>query len=593
MKRLILAALVALTASAATAIRGVQLFDGRRVIPKANVVFDGGVIVAAGADAPIPQDAEVIDGTGKTLMPGLIDAHTHAFGPALERALRFGVTTELDMFTAVDALKGWKGQQAAGNVTDRADIRSAGTLVTVKGGHGTEYFPIPTYSPGDDPQAFIDARVAEGSDYIKLVVETGEAFGAKLPTLSAGDLRALIAAAHKRKKMAVVHATTLAGARMAIEAGADGLVHLFGDQPPDAGFAKLAASHRTFVIPTLTVVESASGIPSGAALAADARLQPYLSAEETRGLKSAFPKHGPPNEDLGNATAALRQLKAAGVPILAGSDAPNPGTAHGASIHRELELLVVGGLAPVEALAAATSTPARLFHLDDRGRIAKGLRADLLLVDGDPTADIRATRNIAAVWRNGVPLARKPEPPSAARQAEMPPADVLASGVISNFDSGETKTDLGSGWVVSTDAMAGGKSTAAISVVDGGAAATPKALHISADLREGFAFPWAGAMAFLGSSRMKAVDLSAKKGISFFAKGNADIRVMLFAASLGRIPAQTTVHAGEDWTRFTVPWSDFHVDGKDVQAVLFSGAGAGRSEITIDELRLEPGTSLN
>ena len=96
---------IAVAANAATAIRGVRIFDGTRVIEKANVVFDHGLIIAAGPNAKIPDGAEIIDGSGKTLVPGLIDSHTHAFGNALERALRFGVTTELDMFTSVDLLK--------------------------------------------------------------------------------------------------------------------------------------------------------------------------------------------------------------------------------------------------------------------------------------------------------------------------------------------------------------------------------------------------------------------------------------------------------------------------------------------------------
>ena len=95
-------------------------------------------------------------------------------------------------------------------------------------------------------------------------------------------------------------------------------------------------------------------------------------------------------------------MKKAHVPILAGTDADNPTTSHGASIHRELELLVHSGLTPQEALAAATSVPASAFHLEDRGVIAPGKRADLLLVKGDPTRDIRATRDIVSVWKLGV-----------------------------------------------------------------------------------------------------------------------------------------------------------------------------------------------
>jgi imidazolonepropionase-like amidohydrolase len=109
---------------------------------------------------------------------------------------------------------------------------------------------------------------------------------------------------------------------------------------------------------------------------------------------------------LNHARAAVAALVAAGVPILAGTDAGNPGTAHGASLHRELELLVSAGMTPVQALRAATSVPARVFSLRDRGRIAPGFRADLVLVAGEPDRDILATRRIVGVWRNGAAVAR-------------------------------------------------------------------------------------------------------------------------------------------------------------------------------------------
>jgi imidazolonepropionase-like amidohydrolase len=103
---------------------------------------------------------------------------------------------------------------------------------------------------------------------------------------------------------------------------------------------------------------------------------------------------------------AVGQLSAHSVPILAGTDQHNPGTAPGASLHGELEILVEAGLKPVQALKAATSATAKAFRLTDRGRIAPGLRADLLLVEGDPTVDITATRNIVAVWKAGVEFNR-------------------------------------------------------------------------------------------------------------------------------------------------------------------------------------------
>jgi imidazolonepropionase-like amidohydrolase len=586
MKRLIFAILLALPMAAQqTAITNVRLFDGTKVIPHATVLIDGARIVAAGANVAVPKDAKVIDGNGKTLLPGLIDSHTHVFPGSLERALRFGVTTELDMFTSLRTLDPLRAEQAKGPVTNRADVYSAGTLVTVAGGHGSEYFPIPTFKTGDDPQRFVDARIAEGSDYIKLIVETGEAYGMNLPTLSKSDLAALIAAAHKRGKMAVVHISTLHGARDAIDAGADALVHIFADKTPDAGFGAFVAAHHAFVVPTLTVNESTTGVGSGTSLNTDAHLAPYLNSDEMANLKTSFPKAK--GLSLDNAYGAVRQLKSAGVPILAGTDSPNPGTAHGASMHRELELLVKSGLTPVEALTAATSLPAKHFKLNDRGRIAAGLRADLLLVDGDPTTDILATRNIAGVWKNGAMLDRKPE----SKHVEAAPVAAvvpnIGDGMISNFDSGQTKPAFGIGWDVSTDSIAGGKSEAAINVVDGGANGTPKSLHIHADTKAGFMFPWAGAMLMLGSTPMQPVDLSSKSGLSFFAKGDTDIRVMLFAASTGRIPRQTTVHAGADWTAITLPWLAFNTDGKDAQMLVFCGPDKGAVDFAIDELRLK------
>jgi imidazolonepropionase-like amidohydrolase len=100
------------------------------------------------------------------------------------------------------------------------------------------------------------------------------------------------------------------------------------------------------------------------------------------------------------ATNVLRLFRA-GVPILAGSDAPNPGTVHGASLHRELELLVEAGLPPLEVLRSATSLPARHFQLDGRGVIEQGGPADLVLVNGYPDREIKAARDIVAIWKEG------------------------------------------------------------------------------------------------------------------------------------------------------------------------------------------------
>jgi imidazolonepropionase-like amidohydrolase len=307
------------------------------------------------------------------------------------------------MFTDYRFAASVRKREAAGENLNGADLRSAGTLVTAPGGHGTEYgLSIPTLASAADAQSFVDARLAEGSDYIKIIYQNHSVTGGTdMPTLTKEEVAAVIAAAHNRKKMAVVHIGLQADARYAIEAGADGLVHIFEDEPPAPDFAALVKQHHAFVIPTLSINEMISGKAAGEPLLSDARLSPYIDAASAANLKKTFPRRPQSKANFDYALAAVRALQAAGVPLLAGTDALNPAVAHGVSIHRELELLVQAGLTPTEALRSATSVPARAFGLEDRGRIAPGLRADLLLVKGDPSKDITTTRDIVAVWKTG------------------------------------------------------------------------------------------------------------------------------------------------------------------------------------------------
>jgi imidazolonepropionase-like amidohydrolase len=105
------------------------------------------------------------------------------------------------------------------------------------------------------------------------------------------------------------------------------------------------------------------------------------------------------------ATENVRRMKAAGVRLLAGTDAPNLG-ALGASLHGELEMLTRGGLTPAEAITAATLSPAMAFNLPDRGRISAGARADFVMVDGNPLEDVRLTRAITRIFKNGYEISR-------------------------------------------------------------------------------------------------------------------------------------------------------------------------------------------
>jgi imidazolonepropionase-like amidohydrolase len=584
-------------ATTPVAITNVRIFDGTRMIPKGTVVFQGNRIAAVGAGVLPPRGAEIVDGSGQTVLPGFIDSHNHNWGESLQRALVFGVTTELDMFTDPDFARQMREEQAKTGAPDRADLFSAGDLATVPGGHGTEYgMAVPTLTKPEEAQAWVDARIAEGSDYIKIVIEDGSPYGRQIPTLDRATVAALVAAAHKRGKLAVVHISTEDGAKEAIEAGADGLVHIFTDRAPEPGFAALVKAHKAFVVPTLTVVESTTGTASGKALPDDPRLDPFLRADEVENLRKSFPGHG--KLDFQNALAAVRQLAQAGVPILAGTDAPNPGTAHGASLHRELELLVRAGLSPTAALTAATAAPALAFGLKDRGRIAEGLRADLVLVQGDPTADITATRDLQRIWKGGHEVLR-PKAIKAITPA-IPTAKAPAvpdSGAISDFEDGTLAVSFGSPWTDSTDQLAGGKSTVTKEVVAGGANgkggndAGGKSLAISGEVRQGFGYPWAGVMFLPGAKPMAPADLSRFGGISFMAKGEAGAtyQFMAFATHLGRLPAQKAFTAGPDWNRVTVSFADLGLDGSDTFGFFIGGGPAlGPFRVQIDDVRLEP-----
>ena len=578
------------TSAAAFVVRNARVFDGERVHEKASVLVQSGRIAAIGAEVEAPAGAAVIDGSGKTLLPGLIDAHTHAFNDALERALVFGVTTELDMFTSHQLAAALQAQQeSSAGAPGRADIFSAGTLITAPKGHGTEYgMVIPTIASPDEAQAFVDARIAEGSDYIKIVFDDRGASAPMFPSLSTDTLKAVIAASKARGKLAVVHIGSQSSALAAIDAGANGLVHIFGNSAPQADMAARVKASGAFVVPTLGVIESASGVAAGASLAAGSPFVPFLNAEEKRALNGSFPSRPNSPYRLQHALDATRALHDAGVTILAGTDAPNPGTSHGASLHRELELLVRAGLSPIEALTAATSAPARAFGLADRGRIAAGQRADLLLVSGNPAEDILATRSIDTVWKGGVPLVRREAAataPPGAKQA------TTSTGVISTFDEpgAEPAAAFGAGWVISTDSLMGGASTAEMRIVRPGAEQSAGALEITGTVAAGAPFPWAGPMFFPASVPMMPVDVSRFKEIVFLARGDGrEYQLMLFATRLGNIPASRPFTAGPEWREHVMRLADFQgLDGSDLRGVLFSASPQpGAFRFAIDHVRL-------
>ncbi|GAB2850530.1 hypothetical protein GCM10027277_18420 [Pseudoduganella ginsengisoli] len=565
-------ALIAAPALAATwLIQDVRVFDGEKMQEHRSVLVDGARIADDNFHGKAPAGATVIDGKGRTLLPGLIDAHVHAFR-YFDLPLYFGVTTQIDMFTGVQAMQDVTAKMARGDNAGQADMYSAGTLATAPGGHGTEYgMVIPTLSKPEEAQAWVDARVAEGSYFIKIVMEQGHGF----KSLDIATVKALIEAAHKRGKLAVVHISNLADARAALEAGADGLVHLFVGQSISKedldSFTQLAKIKKAFVIPTFSVMESIAGVRA-ADIIGDASFSSLLDKAQKQQLGAPYGANAKP-ELLAAPQAVTAALSKAGVPVLAGTDAGNSGTQYGISLHHELQALTQAGLTPLQALASATSAPAQAFKLPQRGRIVKGYKADLLLVDGDPSADITATRRIVDVWKDGVSVAplRKQQMAAVAIEALPSAGQALpADGRISLFSKDQMGSPFGAGWMPSHDAFLGGKSSVDIKLVDNASGA---AAQVNANVAAGFAYPWAGLAFMPGRQPMQAANLSSAKVLKFRVRGDGQQYSVAVMSGENRIPASLPFQAGTEWREVAMALADFK--GVDTSTISMIGFNAG------------------
>ena len=399
-----------------THIMNARIFDGENVIEKSSITVKGEKIINVGG--PPPADAEVIDAKGCTLLPGLIDAHSHPKLENLKISLSFGVTTTFQM-------QGFRPKEIAER-RDVPDCLTSFMAVGASGGHPHELLPpevvaqmkamgeklgagAPKKSATTPEEAasIVAERVAQGADYIKIMIEDGTVFGHPgTPDISDEVIAATCAEAHRSGKMAVAHTMSSIATERAIHAGIDGLMHIFIDKPYTKQIISAIVNSGVFVCPTIAAGASTIGDSDAFKLAKDERVSSKLSQEWLNALNTQIATY--PQGRTEYVLETIKVLFDSGVDILAGSDASQAeigGMVHGASLHHELQLLVRAGLTPLEALRAATSVPARRFGIFDRGRIMNGARADLLLVKGDPTTTISDTLSIVAVWRQGVRFA--------------------------------------------------------------------------------------------------------------------------------------------------------------------------------------------
>lgn len=574
------------TATAELAIRDVRVFDGHQVREHQTVLVAHGRIAEVGAAARLAgaRATREVDGRGATLLPGLVDAHAHVNqddDPVA--ALDAGVTTEIDMMSAPEV----SVRLARAGALDRARVVPAGFAATAPGGHGTEYgMAVPTLTTPAEAEAFVAARVGEGSHHLKIIIESGAELGHPLPTLDTTTVRALVAAAHAHHLLAVAHVGGPADVAVALAGGVDALVHV-PVGALDAATLDAIAARELFVVPTLSVLASVCGERPGKALLADARLAPLIGPDASATLGARFAFTLDDAAACAGPAATVAALHARHVPLLTGTDAPNAGTAHGASVHGELARLVAAGLTPTEALTAATAAPAHAFALADLGEIRAGAIADLLLVTGDPTRDIAATRAIARVWRGGreLDLTARRTAIAAATERELAKAKVLL-GPLASFDTDTAQPTARYGrFGPGSDQLMGGSSSSKLALVDGGAHGSARALAVTGTgvAPGGATGIWAGLSFVPAASGFDPVDFTIAHRLTFSVRGDGKRYAVLLWSGMGK-PIAASFVAPAAWTDVAI---ELGADRDAIRVISWATTEAGPFAFQLDQLAVE------
>jgi imidazolonepropionase-like amidohydrolase len=394
------------------------VFEGARVIgggaaaiEDASVVVQNGRIAAVGPGPAVrvPPGATVVDLRGKTVMPALVDAHSHLGYTDVRTGITSSASYTRD--NLLDQLRryAWYGIAATMSLgLDRGDLpyqlRASplpGAALFLTAGRGiampnagpnADYWKDAAYGVTTEAEARAAVRELAGKkvDIVKIWVDDRNKTVTPLPP---SLYRPIIDEAHSRGLRVVAHVFYLADAKELLRAGIDGFAHGIRDLEVDDEIMTLFKQRPgVFVIPNLPDTP-----PSIADLAWLSETLPPRAIEELRKTAVA----SPPRPRLFEVQArSLAKLSAAGVRIAFGTDA-GVGAPYGYSAHTELADMVAAGMTPADVIVAATRTSAEIMRLDQLGTIAAGKSADFIVLDANPIDDISNTRRISRVYLRG------------------------------------------------------------------------------------------------------------------------------------------------------------------------------------------------